>query len=339
MSPSLIPLFSAESVGSKIVEISGVDLEAELKATERHVFTPHSLAVLKEENYRTSPLKIRRNLKFCERRNHEFAVCKSARAFAATSTEIAERMRTHMDVPSEKMFYFPAGIDRNLFRNYSDDEIKPLYEFLSSKTGCSIEQLTRSAIVFETSRMDRTKRKDIILSSFALAAQDIADALCMIGGGPENQIFQQLVEQKNSDSILEERSFLLGFIPDEIMYLLFSRADIFITSSEMEGFGLSAAQAAAIGTPLISSDLVPFALQYVPDSALIVRAGDIEGFADAIGQLLRNPTEREKRGRKLAEQTSMLDWIEQTKAFLEHLRKSGLAVADPTCIKDKSPVY
>ncbi len=330
--PSLLPVAAAEIVGSTIVEAHDPGLrriDALFEQTDRHVFTPHSLGVLKEENYRQHPLDVRRALKFCERRNHESAVCASTRAFAATSTEIADRLCTHYGVPARKQFYFPAGIDRSLFRRYDRSELQATYEYLAQKTGKSIEVLEKATIVFETSRMDRTKRKDLLLDAFAKVADRFPDAICLIGGGPENAIFDECQELLAARESLRDRAFLLGFVPDELMYPLFGRADIFVTASEMEGFGLSAAQAAAVGSALVSSDLVPFTLQYVPDDALIVQAGDVDGFADAIERLLADPEDRRARGKRLAERTLMLDWIEQTRAFFDHLRARGFEIQQP----------
>lgn len=327
LSPSLHSILAANVIGHQVSRLCGRNFLLELSQTERHVFTPHSLGVLKEENYRNSSLSTRRKLRFTERINHEIAVSRSARAFAATSTEIAERLCTFLDVPTERIFYFPAGIDRRLYRSYSLDELRPLYRFLFERTGLTFEQCENSVLIFETSRMDRTKRKDILLSAFSKVASDYPRAICLIGGGPENSIYSELLAQIDSDPSLKKRAFLLGFLPDEMMYPLFSRADIFFTASEMEGFGLSAAQAAAVGTALISSDLVPFSLQYVPDASLIVQADDVAGFAQALDQLLRNPDERKSRGLRLFELTKSLDWLEQTRAFLEHLRQSGLAIS------------
>lgn len=329
VSPALIPVAAADIIGEAVVELWDPDrerIDGLLSRADRHVFTPHSLGVLKEENYRSSPEEVRRALKFCERRDHETAVCHSARAFAATSTEIAERLRTHHQIPTSKMFYFPAGVDRRVFRRYTADELRPAYEYIQEKTGKSFADLEKAVIIFETSRMDQTKRKDLVLEAFARVAPQHPDALCLIGGGPENDIYRGLTEMRESNEILRKQSFLLDFIPDELMYKIFGRADIFVTPSEMEGFGLSAAQAAAVGSALITSTLVPFALQYVPEDALVVRAGDVDGFAQAMDRLLADPEERLARGRRLSEKTRSLDWTEQTRAFFEYLRRGGLDV-------------
>jgi uncharacterized protein YyaL (SSP411 family) len=66
-------------------------------------------------------------------------------------------------------------------------------------------------IVFETSRMDRTKRKDLLLDSFAAVAERLDNAYLFIGGGPEDsETFAQLQERKKSLPILEGRGLIDG---------------------------------------------------------------------------------------------------------------------------------
>ena len=52
---------------------------------------------------------------------------------------------------------------------------------------------------------------------------------------------------------LEDRVILAGFVPDEELVLLYSRAYALILPSLLEGFGLPAVEAMACGTPVISS--------------------------------------------------------------------------------------
>jgi glycosyltransferase involved in cell wall biosynthesis len=330
LSPAMAPLVAADVIGETVWSLwQGLDVAEELDAVSRHVFTPHSLAVLKEENYRDKPEEVRRALKFCERRHHERTVCRRTRAFAATSTEIAEHLRTDLDVDQERIFFYPPCIDRKLFRHYSAADHDRCYAYLEEITGVSAERWRQATLVFETSRMDRTKRKDVLLEAFAQVADQSPDALLVIGGGPDNEVFRELQAQREANPILKERAFLTGFLPDELMYPLFDLADIFVSASEMEGFGMSISQAAALGVPIVASHLIPFAVQYVPDDALIVRAGDVTGFAEAMKQLLQDPDQRKRRGERLARLTTVLDWGVQAKAFLDHLHQRGLHVRQP----------
>ena len=329
LSPTLASLAAADAIGAAVLGAWSVRVPQALAGVERHVFTPHSLGVLKEENYRDKPPEVVRNLKFCERRNHETALCASARAFAATSIEIAERLRTHISVATDKIFFFPPCVDRSKFKRYEGEVVDRSYEYLAEKSGVDQEKLRQGLIIYETSRMDRTKRKDLLLRSFATVAREVEEVYLFIGGGPENAIYRELEAIRTEDEVLRQRAFLLGYVPNEAMFPLFAMADLFVSASEMEGFGMSIAQAAAVGTPIIASHLIPFAVQYVPDDALIVRAGDTQGFAEAMLKLLRDKEDRERRGARVEELTTPLDWTVQAEAFLDHLRRHGLEIEKP----------
>ena len=299
-----------------------------LDEVDRHVWTPHSLSALKEENFRDKPQELVRDLRFCERRDHERAVCGRVRAYAATSPEIAERLHTHYGTPFDRIFAFPPCVDRDVFRPYGEDELDGVYAWIARQTGVSDHRLRAASIVFEASRNDETKRKDLLLHAFARAAAEAPDALLLVAGGPHNDVFESLMTLRSSSDVLRQQAhFLLGRIPDDVLFPLFSMADVYCTPSEMEGFGMSAAQAAAAGTALICSDLVPFATQFAAEAAVVVPAGDEEALTAALTDLLTDEWQRRRRGKRLFELTRSLDWVEVTAAFLSHLRSSGIPVA------------
>jgi glycosyltransferase involved in cell wall biosynthesis len=330
MAPALHALVAAEALGNAVLGMSSAAAERlrrGLAAAERHVWTPHSLAALKEENLRGRSAEVIRALKFCERRDHERAICDRTAMFAATSTEIAERLRTGYGVPTERIFYFPPCVDRAVFRQHTAEEKVAAYAYLSGVSGVDAAELRAGTIVFETSRVDETKRKDLLLDAFAIVARERDDAYLFIGGGPENELLKSLVRRRDENSELRGRAFLTGFIPEEHMGPLFSIADVYATASEMEGFGISVLQAAAASTAVVCSDLVPFAVQYVPEEAAIVPAGDVSAFARAIGNLLDSPAERSARAERLSASVEALDWEAQTTLFVEFLRRRGREVA------------
>jgi len=307
---------------------------AALDSVDRHVWTPHSLGALKEDNFRDKPHTVVRPLQFCQRRNHERAVCDRVRAFASTSAEIGERLHTHYGVDPDRVFDFPPCVDRTRFRPYSDEELVPVYTWLGEQSGVPVDQLVAGRLVFEASRNDHTKRKDLLLRAFARAAEGDPETFLFVAGGPDNEVHDELVGLIESDPVLSEQAFLLrGRIPDDILFPLFSLADVYCTPSEMEGFGMSAAQAAAAGTALVSSDLVPFAVQYGGDAAWVVPAGDVDGFTEALRTLLEDDDERRRRGEALIEVTRALDWVEVTRAFLGHLRRTS-SLSPPAAVPD-----
>lgn len=328
IAPAMHETVAAEAMGKAILDAQperANRLNTEMKNADRHVWTPHSLGELKNENFRDRPTDVRRPLKFCERRNHERVVCDRTRAFAATSAEIAERLVTHFRVAASRVFYFPPCVDREIFRRYTTDERRAAYEYLARISGIAIETLEAGKIVFETSRMDRTKRKDLLLLSFRRAASQTDDTYLFIGGGPDNELFHTLTALRDAEPALCSRAFLTGFIPEPHIGPLFSIADVFVSASEMEGFGMSVSQAAAAGCAVVSSDLIPFSVQYVPNDAIIVPAGDEDAFASAIMHLLSDESDRTARAARLAEKVKALDWKTQTTAFVAFLKECGVA--------------
>ncbi len=328
--PALHALRACPVLGRRVLERLELTerLEQGLTDVDRHVWTPHSLGDLKAENYQDKPLAEVRHLKFCERRNHERAVCDRTQYFAATSEEIAEKLHTHLGVDLPRIFYFPPCVDRSVFRRYSEEELAPTYAYLAEESGVPADRLRAARIVFETSRMDHTKRKDLLLSAFAQVAPELDEVYLFIGGGPkDSDVYRELEQQRRADPVLREKACLLGYIPDEHLAPMFGVADIFASASEMEGFGMSASQAAGAGVAVVLSDLIPFAVQYVPEAAIVFPAGDAEAMADGIRELLADDEARRERAARLAELTKVLDWDVQADEFLRYLRVAGLPVA------------
>jgi glycosyltransferase involved in cell wall biosynthesis len=327
--PVLQAMLAADAVGHAVLRLLEPEekaLQRRLAAVDRHVWTPHSLGSLKDQNFRDQPVEVRRTLKFCERRSHERTVCARTRMFVATSEEIATQLGTHFGVPADRIFYYPPCVDPEVFRPYEPQELEATYRYLSELSGIATETLRSMRIVFETSRMDQTKRKDLLLDAFARVARARDDVLLLIGGGPQKELYQSLAAQRDAMPELAGRALLAGYIPDQHIGPLFSLADVYVSASEMEGFGMSALQAAASGTALIASDLTPFAVQYVPDCAIVVPAGQPEAFAEAMQRLLDDTHDRESRAAELLERVKTLQWESQTQKFLEFLGQAGIGL-------------
>ncbi len=332
LAQELRQVVAAEALGMAMLHAkpkTSAKLRVRLNLADRHIWTPQSLGVLKEERFANRSPEEQRALRFCERRDHEFFVARNTRLFVATSLEIAERLVTHLGVPAERMFSFPPCVDTSVFRPYESKELRKLYKYLAEKTGLPAKTLKAAKIVFETSRMDVSKRKDLLLRAFARVAADIPEAILLVGGGPENAVYEDLQRLVAELPGLSRRAFVLGYVPEEHIGPLFGRADLYVSPSEMEGFGMSVAQAAASGTAVICTDTVPFALHHAASEAVMVPPGDEEGFAEAMANLLSDDEKRRRLGWRLAERTKNLNWPAQTKLFLGYLRRQGIPVQLP----------
>jgi len=294
---------------------------------DRHCWTPHSLGELKDANYQGRPVDVRRDLKFCERRSHERMVCDRTPAFASTSPEISERLCTQYGVLAEHIAFFPPCLDTELFRPYEGDELDGTYRYLAETTGLAEGDIRGARVVFEASRMDETKRKDLLLSAFERVLDDHPNTYCFIGGGPTNGVFDALQAQINASDRLKGRAFLLRPVPDEHIGKMFALADVYGTASEMEGFGMSASQAAVARTAVVGSDLVPYCVDFAGGDAVVFPAGDAGAMAEAISGLLSDDNDREQRAIRLEAGARLLNWESAATDLLSRLRSQGFDIA------------
>lgn len=106
---------------------------------------------------------------------------------------------------------------------------------------------------------------------------------------------------------LEKDVRFLGRVSQDDLVLLYNAATIHVHPAFYEGFGLSALEAMACGTPTIVSDVSSLP-EVVGDAGCRVLPEDIEGWAAAIGRLLNDPELREhlrQKGLKQAHRFSI----------------------------------
>ncbi len=331
------PAFQQYRVYSEMETFNDV-LSTALERVNRHVWTPHSLGVIKERNFRLKSDEVNRNLKFRERRSHERMICDYTPAFASTSYEIAESLVANYGAKIDDVVLFPPGVDIDIFHDYANGDIKNLCNYLSNKTGLDIEKLKSSTVILETSRMDETKRKDVVLKAFQKIAANNQDCILLMSGGPKNEVFNSLKEILDQDPALSKRAFLLGFVEEEYLPLLFSFCDIYISASEMEGFGMAVAQAAVDAKPIVSSDKIPFTSFYIKKQAIIAPAGNINKFAEGLEFLIQNEDERVKRGESIRDRALRLEWENLTIQFLLDLNVKNFNIPITEYITDKLPI-
>jgi len=303
------------------MKVDDTKLETLLKHVNRHIWTPHSTSIIKERNYWEKTDESVRWLQFTERNSHEEFVCANTPLFCATSPEIWETLYSYQRQKTEAIFDFPPCLDTKIFKPRQKSELDDVYDFLTEKSGIDQQTLKQSKIIFESSRMDRTKRKDLLLRAFADVAEQTDDTFLFIGGGPEgNSIYNELVDIKGSLPQLKNRAFLLGFIPGDIIAEIFSVPDLFVSTSEMEGFGMSVSQAAASKVAIVSSDFIPFSTQYAKEATSIVHAGDTKGFTNAILELLKDDKKRQENAEKLYNIALKLNWVNTSRDFINCYR-------------------
>jgi glycosyltransferase involved in cell wall biosynthesis len=104
-----------------------------------------------------------------------------------------------------------------------------------------------------------------------------------------------------------DKVHVLGRLSDLDLAVVLRRAIVLIMPSRAEGFGLPVAEALAVGTPVICSDL-PALAEVAAGAAVLVPPGEPAALADALTELLGNDAERTRLIKVGLARSSAFDW-------------------------------
>jgi glycosyltransferase involved in cell wall biosynthesis len=109
--------------------------------------------------------------------------------------------------------------------------------------------------------------------------------LVILGEGEDRSKLQELVRKLK----LRDKVDLYGFVDNPYTYM--ARSDVFVLSSQHEGFGNVLVEAMACGTPVVSTNCLsgPSEILKNGEYGKLVPVGDIKALARAISETLENP--------------------------------------------------
>jgi len=129
-------------------------------------------------------------------------------------------------------------------------------------------------ILLHASNFRKVKRVDDVVKIFALVNKEIPSKLLMVGDGPERHSIEELCRQLN----IQDNVRFVG--KQEQMEEIMAVSDIFLLPSEYESFGLSALEAMASRSIVISSNAggLPEIVQH-GINGFMANVGDVENMA------------------------------------------------------------
>ena len=257
---------------------------------------------------------------------------------AATSSIIRQALQDDYGYTGPSLF-LPPCIDPARYHPRQVADSDEIWNFLSQQSGLSPEEVRRCQIVTEISRTDTTKRKNVLIQAFARAHQQVSNSLLVISIDQNQAELAQELKNLIVACHIDRHTAIVGSIW-ELLPTLYAITDIYCTPSVMEGFGMSAQEAAATGVPIVASHLVPFVVEYLLDpavkevwyegshhhplrqgsGAVVVQADDINGFAQALTMLLSDGTLRRKMGESAYQATiPYFTWANVVAVFLKEM--------------------
>jgi glycosyltransferase involved in cell wall biosynthesis len=173
--------------------------------------------------------------------------------------------------------------------------------------------------LFWVSVIEPRKNVPRLLQAYARLKNDIDIPHRLVLGGGLGWMYEpvfQTVEELN----LGEDVVFLGHVPDEDLPALYNLADVFVFPSIYEGFGIPPLEAMACGTPVVTSNTSSLP-EAVGDAGLMAGPTDVDGIAEAVAQILTNPTLRQDLRRRGLERARLFTWKASAEKILAIYRR------------------
>jgi glycosyltransferase involved in cell wall biosynthesis len=295
---------------------------------------PHSLGAIKKRN--VSPERWA-DLRIDERITTERSLIPELDGIAATSSAVRQALVEDYGYTGPSLF-LPPCVDTDRYHRRDVPDGDGVWDFLSQLTGTSPQTVRGSKIVTEISRTDTTKRKDVLIKAFAQARKSVPNCLLIVAIDDNQEKLAGELSHLIESLDLQNQVAVVGSVWD-LLPALYAVTDVYCTPSVMEGFGMSAQEAAATRVPVVASHLVPFVTEYllgtgveevhyqdgrpplqVGAGAIAVQADEVEGFAHALGMLLGNDQLRRAMGDNAYHITvPYFTWQNRVAVFLEEI--------------------
>jgi glycosyltransferase involved in cell wall biosynthesis len=166
----------------------------------------------------------------------------------------------------------------------------------------------KGPLVLFLARLNAKKGLDILTEAMRSVIAERPDVRLAIVGPPDPVSFRKDVLQWVKDNNIEGQTVLTGVADKEMRLQAFADSDVYVLPSHAENFGFTVFEAMACGLPVVVSNTLNFAPEFVRSGVGFVLPRTPEVFSDAILRLIDNPglrAEMGARGRDFVRQYSL----------------------------------
>lgn len=205
-------------------------------------------------------------------------VARMADRVLVPSRGTALELRSRFLVPTRQIRVIPNGIDLIEAEAAGKSIAEEIPEF----------QRRSTPVLCAIARLAPEKNLGLLLEAFRQVCDRVAATLLIIGDGPERDALERRVRETGLAGTVR----FIGYRANVMPYLL--RSDLFIHTCLFEGFGYTLLEALACRTVVVATDC-PYGPREVlaeGECGCLVPMGDPTALANAILELLRNPSKR-----------------------------------------------
>jgi glycosyltransferase involved in cell wall biosynthesis len=168
------------------------------------------------------------------------------------------------------------------------------------------------------SNLQRIYGLDVAVEAVARIGAEVPLRLDVYGEGPFRAAVEAAIERTGT----AERVHLNGRVPMDDLPGLIAGSDIGLVPSRAEPYmqyslSTKLLEFAAMGIPIIASDLATFRAHFTPEAIRYVAGGDPDALAAAIRELAADPTGAARLGAEARRQAAGYAWEMQGRRYLE----------------------
>lgn len=159
----------------------------------------------------------------------------------------------------------------------------------------------KSDIIFCNSRLGPEKGIEYLIEAFIKVSKICSQALLVLCGGDfhfgSNIEIIENVRSLSRKHDIEERIIILPALPWSAVPRYLNDASVVVLPTRDETFGIAALESLASGTPLIASSVGNLP-DLIKDAGILVKDGNVDGFAESIIKVLSDSDLRERMIKK-----------------------------------------
>ncbi len=212
-------------------------------------------------------------------------------AYITVSHFLKEELIKNMGIPEEKILPIHLAVDEK----FKPANFEKPFDFILSDT--PEPELIE---IFYKLKRKRIKHKLVIFS--------------MRGYG--YNMAKEMVDELD----LQNECYFKGYVPENELVKLYNTADVYVRLAGYEGFGLPPLEAMACGCPVITTNVGSLP-EVVGDAGILLDFIDVDGFVNAIYEVLTDEGLREKMRKKGLKRAKMFSWEKTARETMKVYRK------------------
>ena len=219
---------------------------------------------------------------------------KSYKSVIAVSESTKEAL-INLGVSKNRIRVIPNGVDTDFY--------KPMAK-------------SPSPTILWVGRVKRYKRVEHVLLAFSLIEKQLPDAkLIIVGNGDYIENIKSLARKLGLKNVL-----FPGFVGEAKKAMLMASSWVIVSSSLVEGWGMTITESAACGTPAVAYDVAGLRDSVINnETGLLVSDGNVKALAQNLLRVLQDEQLRIKLGNNALNRTKQFSWNKVAQEFSDFI--------------------